>query len=359
MWRSIRRRRAAPPGAASDSTGRAATFRGALEQAEQQFRAAASVDYDSRALNLYYGASQAGRAVAAAATTLGGDEWALHGHGLKRPNLSHIATDLASVRVSPDHKPNASFTRLSQVLHSPTDPATLGDLWPLMYETNLYAPLTSTLYPPLLFSPQQRHLVGGQGVHGIDQVQVSLPEEVRRMTVAERPPLKEYLARYPALTGWRTTTPTGGNIGWPGRDRDLNLQFELSAADATSGHIVGDRSTQYRGFQMAFPTLAEETTPLHPLMAWWAVLYTLSMATRYDPAQWTALINIDRTQQATAIEFVLDTALAAVPDLLDEAIDFVSEQADSMVTEPETSDAGPLIPMAGSHVATCPSGSEL
>ncbi|MGH3799867.1 MAG: YaaC family protein [Pseudonocardiaceae bacterium] len=47
------------------------TFRSALEQAEQQFRAAASVDYDSRALNLYYGVSQAGRAVAAG---LGQDE---------------------------------------------------------------------------------------------------------------------------------------------------------------------------------------------------------------------------------------------------------------------------------------------
>jgi len=65
VWRSLRRRRAAPPGSASSSPSRADTFRSALEQAEQQFRAAASVDYDSRALNLYSGASQAGRALGA------------------------------------------------------------------------------------------------------------------------------------------------------------------------------------------------------------------------------------------------------------------------------------------------------
>lgn len=51
---------------------------------------------------------------------------------------------------------------------------------------------------------------------------------------------------------------------------------------------------------------------------------TLSMLTRYQPAQWTALIDVNRSERATALEFVLDVALAAVPDLVDEAIELVS-----------------------------------
>src|SRR5699024_6922023 len=83
-WRDIRRLRASPPGAAKTTGARVDTFRAALEQSEQQLRAAANVDYDSRSLNLFYGLSQAGRALAAAATTLNVDEldWRLDGHGL-------------------------------------------------------------------------------------------------------------------------------------------------------------------------------------------------------------------------------------------------------------------------------------
>lgn len=63
-----------------------------------------------------------------------------------------------------------------------------------------------------------------------------------------------------------------------------------------------------------------EPAERHPLMVWWVVLYALSMLTRYEPAKWTKMIDVNRSEQATAIEFVLDTALDAVPDLLDEAI---------------------------------------
>lgn len=80
-WRALRRRRATVPAAAS-SPERAATFRSALEQAEQQMRAAASIGYDSRALNLFYGLSQGGRALAAAAPGLSDQETRLRGHGL-------------------------------------------------------------------------------------------------------------------------------------------------------------------------------------------------------------------------------------------------------------------------------------
>lgn len=145
-WRSLRRRRANPPVAAGSSQTRADTFRSALEQAEQQFRAAAFVDYDSRALNLYYGPSQAGRAIAAAARGLDQDEWSLPGHGLKWPHLAEAGVDVSTLTVKPDGKARASFTRLSEVLGSPLpELVILGEFWPLMYETTLHAPLGATL----------------------------------------------------------------------------------------------------------------------------------------------------------------------------------------------------------------------
>ncbi|MET9988255.1 YaaC family protein [Streptomyces mutabilis] len=63
---------------------------------------------------------------------------------------------------------------------------------------------------------------------------------------------------------------------------------------------------------------------LHPLMAWWAVLYTLSMLARYQPGQWTAQIDVNRSKDAVAIEYLLDSALAAVPVLILAAIDEVT-----------------------------------
>ncbi len=324
VWRSLRRRRATPPGSASSCPSRAATFRSSLEQAEQQFRAAASVDYDSRALNLYYGASQAGRAVAAAARVLGQDGWTLHGHGLKPANLGAVTASVAVVGVKPDGKANASFTRLSSVLGSPLPGlVTLGDLWPLMYETTLHAPLGDIQHPPLHVYLRERLNVG---LNGLDTASIELPDAITDTPVQERPPLGDFVARYPALTGWRTATPAGTDVGWPEHNNQaLELQWEVTNVDASLGHVVGDRLTRYRHHQMAFPTVAGEAAVLHPLMVWWAVLYALSMLTRYQPAEWTALIDVNRSQHATAVEFVLDAALAAVPDLLDEAIDFVSE----------------------------------
>jgi hypothetical protein len=323
-WRSLRRRRARPPVPAGSPEIRVETFRSALEQAEQQFRAAASVDYDSRALNLYYGVSQAGRAVAAAATGLGQDEWTLQGHGLKARNLVAAGADVSLVIIKPDGDAIASFTRLSQVLGSPLPGRiTLGELWPLMYETTLHVPLSATLYWPLHISLRERM---GVGAHGIDNADIELPPTIMTVAVEQRPSLADFLDRYPALQGWRRLTLTGSEVGWQERGNPLRLQWELTELEARSEHVVGDRLARYRGHRLVFPAAEGQGAPLHPLMVWWAVLYALSMLTRYQPAEWTKLVDVNRSEQATAVEFVLDAALDVVPDLLDEAIDLVSER---------------------------------
>jgi len=82
--------------------------------------------------------------------------------------------------------------------------------------------------------------------------------------------------------------------------------------------------TLYRGRQLAYPVLEGRQEVMRPLLAWHAVLFGLSMLTRYEPARWTRMIDVDHSPQATVIEYVLDLALDAVPDLVDEAIRTVS-----------------------------------
>ena len=58
---------------------------------------------------------------------------------------------------------------------------------------------------------------------------------------------------------------------------------------------------------------------MHPLMAWWAVLFTLSMLARYQPAEWAAHVNVDASRHAVPVERLL-TRDQHIPALIAEAI---------------------------------------
>ncbi|WP_043509027.1 YaaC family protein [Georgenia sp. SUBG003] len=51
-------------------------------------------------------------------------------------------------------------------------------------------------------------------------------------------------------------------------------------------------------------------------MSWWTVLYALSMLARYAPSRWTETLTLADSQIASRIEFLLDSAIDAVPELL-------------------------------------------
>jgi len=322
VWRSIRGRRADPP-VPPGSEQRKATFQSALEQAEQQFRAAALIDFDSRALNLFYGLSQAGRAVAAASVALPNDDWRLNGHGLKLPSLDDVKPDIAAIVIKADGKPNSSFRRLSTVVGSDQPEAVaLGDLWPLMYETFFGPRLGETIHPPLnvmVDSPVARF-----ATMNTQSATVDLPVLLTNRPTENRPTLAAYLDRYPSLADRITMTPTGQQQDWPSPNMGLSLQWARPDGMVV-GHVLDQRLTMYRGNALAYPTIDGAANTVHPLMAWWMVLFSLSMLTRYQPDVWTQMIDVNRSAHATAIEFVLETALSAVPDLIDEAINQVQQ----------------------------------
>lgn len=108
------------PAAADDARRRTYVF--ALEQAEQMFRAATGTGVATRPLLVFYGLSQAGRAIAAAAAAADAGGWELEGHGIACVAQT-LRGPLPGVRVQAGKEGSAgSFVRLSQLLGSP--------LWP-------------------------------------------------------------------------------------------------------------------------------------------------------------------------------------------------------------------------------------
>jgi hypothetical protein len=127
VWRHLRALRHQPPGRASGGERRR-VFGAALEQAQQLFAAAASVDRASQPILLFYGVSQAGRAIAASSTTAGKNDWRLTGHGIEVPNLDQ-RPELPDLAIA--NKSQGSFTQLAPLLHSGSLPAgaSLGQIW--------------------------------------------------------------------------------------------------------------------------------------------------------------------------------------------------------------------------------------
>ena len=69
-----------------------------------------------------------------------------------------------------------------------------------------------------------------------------------------------------------------------------------------------------------FPKAPDAEDPLHPLISWWAVLFILSMLSRYQPNQWIAELNVDSSANAVPIEHILEAALSVCPNLIVDAI---------------------------------------
>ena len=176
-----------------------------------------SIGYESRALNLYYGLQQAGRAIAAACPALDNSSYRLIGHGLTIvPKLgSRGIKDIESVRVHREAStvPVDAFTRVSLALHSDLpDEVTLGQVWPLLVEPN-YARNAGHL--PTIYQPLSVYLTSYElpKAPASDQgATVELPQALRDNT--EWLDVEEYLARYPSLAGCSPHWPPAPNISW-------------------------------------------------------------------------------------------------------------------------------------------------
>jgi hypothetical protein len=352
-----------------------------LEQAEQLFTAAEAIGYGSRPLLAFYGLSQAGRALAAAANT---DQWPLRGHGITASNLSD---DLLGITVQNSGKPGSSgsFVRLAQLLGSGTltKPVPIAAIWdsiPELARRPLRAVLDHRRRPALtvikleLQTPPSR----SDYLEGNWRYQLRVTGLPPHLSLAgnSTADLAELLADYPTLAGgqpppsddedeghlhapplfldaadgisgskvfdrigeslylgassgvtvgdavdlsWPVDATTGGvrlpPSSSPGQTPELYERLKRHVETQQLSRLRAAKIYRDPDVRWAFPVLGDQV-PLHPLLAWWAALYALSMLARYQPREWIAHLDVDHSQHAVALEAALNEALDACPELL-------------------------------------------
>ena len=337
VWEKLRGTRWSPPAAAASDSLRRRTYVFALEQAEQMFRAATTAGVATQPLQVFYGLSQAGRAIAAAAPALTGEDWKLAGHGL-HCDPATLRGPLPGIRLETGKRGGSpSFVRLSELLGSPvwasSELVALNTLWDCLPENRLFSledagearttPL-SVDYRSLLAEPHP--LVSVPVIYFPPQV-VASPEGGMALAA--------YMSRLPDVPPWHSfhkvsAAPDAApnfsihSDGWG--ELVMNWAHPGGQAGTPADHLAYLRAMTrpYRGDLWLFPRAGDTGPSMHPLMTWWAVLFTLSMLARYQPAEWAAHINVDDSPHAVPIERLLARAISTIPELVAEAIEQVT-----------------------------------
>ncbi|MFJ9250355.1 YaaC family protein [Streptomyces sp. NPDC101776] len=333
-WERLRASRSDPP-VRADNAARCKTYTASLEQAQQLFRAAAVVGPATSPILAFYGLSQAGRAITAAARSLEGEDWRLKAHGIKTTGF-HLAFPNIEIRTDPLGT-QGSFVKVSEVLDSPVwekDPMRLEDIWDLL-PTNLRHPLTTRDRLTPLYTSEGSV---DEGDHSLLSVFVcNIPDRV--VKAGTREALADLLTAYPAVAQHESYRNVGEaalpfyvRYDHGGGQLSMNWMMPEGVGTGFNGMAtMAERQAHlrtltrgYAGDRYFLPVLGSMKRDLHPLMAWWAVLYTLSMLARYEPAVWGKHINVDSSPHAVPIERLLERAINHLPVLIADTITEVS-----------------------------------
>jgi hypothetical protein len=338
-WRFLRLMRSDPPDAARRGSRRR-TFGAALEQSEQLWEASAAVGTAARPIVLFYGLTQAARAISAALRGGAADAPARHGLTLLRPAISEEtipALELILVR----DKGRGFLQHMAGLLGSPTIPldtsvAALLRSLPqyrdfLLGDSREGAPLTIgegdtrhrnevMQHISLRLGPLPEHLVRSTHEGGLTRMIPPAADEVA-----------EWLGMYPRLA--RLGAATRVEYVWPGQEADewtvqatwpLDLPLDMRDRMRWCVDRMDIPDPPYRdGIPMSgivLPGLAGNLTALHPLMTWWAALFSFSMLARYYPRIWSDLLDVDRSTDAVPTATALESAQSVVPSLVVQAL---------------------------------------
>lgn len=336
IWQQLRALRSQKVGQA-DKGDRQKTFNAALEQAEQLFSAGSTVGTATQPILIFYGLSQLGRAIAAASTELDNNDYRLIGHGLS-DQLNGAATQgLSQVPVRGDGK--GAFPMVAKALKaSPmSQKLPLGDIWGLLPDAERFPlPGTSSL-KRLTLEPEAPHTIRGsvRARGGLYPLPVGLQVSVKDPSVGrdvvphedieeEHRLLRKHLEPYPSLDGWSLPEPSGKipyQLGFYGSKTWLHVPITFPKLSLESEYAaLAGRSTEYHGTLSVYPKLDDSNLPAHPFLLWWAVLFTLSRLARYEPNVWLKLTSVSEDPSAVPIEYILNEAIRAVPELALKAV---------------------------------------
>ena len=347
-WRHLRSLRAQPPGAASANPDRRSMFTAALEQAEQLFAAAASAGVMTKPLQLYYGLSQAGRAIAAVAPNVPdrqqgkpAEPWKLFGHGIAIPAMQQSVAacggKLGSLPVADNGL--GAFSQMACILGcdslvdkkpdgTPAARVTVGQIWGTLPESVMFWLDGRVGFPMLEIENEPFGMIPGTGWESA--MLEPIPDRNKEAGIAG---LKDFLGHYPDAGSWALPAEVLGTdpedmwscgkihsefnvlrLLWPEAAPPSKPHHVLTGVEARVG-------ARYFNTAYLFPALGDNARPLHPLLAWWAILYALSMVARYEPVAWTEMTAINTSSEAASIEHLLDTALIRLPRLVLDVID--------------------------------------
>jgi hypothetical protein len=326
LWFSLRERRAGllDRSRLKASASRRQTFAAAMAQFEEQMTAARIVSPATRPLNLYYGLTQAGMAIAAAHAP---DPWSFASHGLK---LLDTAPDLPEIEVRPDGE--GGFQRLAAVVGSShiAAPVSLGSLWRSLPELIDFAVLPGPAKPSVLRATADPGPAGflqapPRSVH----VFYSGPAAVRvRIKISALPASGDI--GLDSLRDWKIDASE-----WPVQEvrpeEDLSVRMLLPGSAKQPSMPASEMSAiidavapeyRYRSERFVRPSVeGEGKSAPSPLMTWWLLLYSFSVLARYQPRKWTRLLDLDTPGYAASLQFCLEAALSAIPHLVLEALD--------------------------------------
>lgn len=330
-WRAIRGLRADPPGHAGGA--RQATFTMALEQAEQLFSAAVTTGPAARPLPLFYGLSQAGRALAAARTP--SDPWKPRSHGIGEASGNSTAATVADFRVEPRKGNPGAFALVADALASSAlpGPTRLGDLWPLLPDIQRFALPSSGPHRLINIQvntycadndPINAEISGLPADLGIERHPDEDPSAPRADWALEEQRVRNFLSNYPGINGYEFGTGGGQPIGFRPMDDGTAIVAvhwpNGPDAPSTPEQLTRRVATTYFGHTNSYPCLDASAQPIHPFVVWWATLFGLSILARYEPETWGRAVDINVSHEAVAIEHILNTALDSVPELLYRAL---------------------------------------
>jgi hypothetical protein len=246
-----------------------------------------------------------------------------HGIGVR------LGQDLELLDLAVTNKRSGSFIQLAPLLHSGSLPAgaSLGQIWftiPDLATTRRVVGDGAEYLPTLRLD----HLsIDGHSVGGTE-----VGSCIRGMPLRFDPPYTEtefvdFCSSYPTLTGFagRPATNQRPLLDEERQSVAVPRAWTLSAGD-DPGKFHSGLTRPYLGDddRCIFPSIGGDQQALHPLLAWWAVLFTLSMLARYQPDTWTVYLDIDTSRYAEPLETLLDRALLTCPELLHHAIRSVS-----------------------------------
>jgi hypothetical protein len=316
-----------------------------LEQSEQLLRGAEHLGHATRPLDLFYGLSQAGRAIAAAwsppqfgSGTSQDRAWRLSSHGIRVSDSSLgdpledivLCNQVAEPLPAQSHKPLPAFPALARTLGSDSllQPVAFAELWAALPEaTERPAPGARSRWSSLSLEWDESAYAIGVWVGPVPaemiptwaigfedsqsaEVLAALRGHYPRMLRSEDPIVASQHSWAPGLRRvWLQWTSPTSYKATPERLRGL-AAFVRSDFEA--------RLPSYRGRPWAFPLLREQE--LHPVVIWWAVLYTMSMLARYEPESWARAIDVNNSDWAVPLEHILDQALPALPEVIYEAL---------------------------------------